>query len=410
VIPLFTRMTGKSSELQQSILSKFNLKHLETNEEVEKIINHLIEDKDTRSIILAAAMCDFSPSEMVLDGSTFIDDRRFFDFGKDKGRLSSSKLLNIHFEPTEKIIDKIREKRKDIFLVSFKTTAGESKEDSYAKAPHNLKRSSSNLVFVNDIQNKHNGIVTPEEFPYWGDNREDALNLLASMTMARIELSFDRTEVIDPELRFPIGIDESFGGSEIPSNFKTVLKHLIDNKAFKHFRGKTSGHFGCKINKTNITLSHGGRELKAIRLCSRRKMDHNTILNKDVGLGIIFGKNSLGTILASGGKPSVGEHTQDAIYENLGDKIHSIVHFHCPLRNEKNNDIPLAEQKPYECGSRECGDNTVVNMKLILPGVYAVHLIGHGPNIAFHKDVPAEIINQWIDKVWDLSDKTGGLV
>ena len=149
--------------------------------------------------------------------------------------------------------------------------------------------------------------------------------------------------------------------------------------------------------------------MPAIRLCSRRKVNHNDIYEKGNGLGVIYGKDSKGNIIATGGKPSVGEHTQDLIYEKLGDEVHSIVHFHFPLRGDSGV-ITVAEQKPFECGSNECGDNTATNMREIFPGLYAVHLKGHGPNIAFHKDVQTEDIIQFIEDFWDLDNKTGGLL
>jgi len=49
-------------------------------------------------------------------------------------------------------------------------------------------------------------------------------------------------------------------------------------------------------------------------------------------------------------------------------------------------------------------------MRMIAHGVWAVHLDGHGPNIAFHKNVSAVHILGLINQYWDLSDKTGGKI
>lgn len=390
---------------EKPLYEEAGISRLETNEDVEKLIDVLIKKEDTRCIIMAAAMCDYKP----LIGTDIVDGSNI-KFGKDSERLSSSDNKIIEFEPTSKIIDKIRKERKDIFLVSFKTTAGLTKEEAYTKALSNLKKSSSNLVFVNDIHNKHNGVVTPEEYPYWEESREDALDLLTDMTLNRLELTFKRTVVPDPSMRFMIGsYDDEKSPTKIPVNFLEVLKHLIDRKAFKPFNGKTTGHFGCKILDTGFALEYEGKRKPAKRLCSRRKMDHNKVFEQGEGLGVVYGKDSKGNIIATGGKPSVGEHTQDLIYKILGDAAHSIVHFHCPLTIE-GNEINQAEQKPFECGSNECGSNTASNIREYAPGLFAVHLKGHGPNIAFHKDVPTKQIIEFIEKHWDLDSKTGGEV
>ena len=407
VCTFFTKMAERENShknIEKDILNNIGLNHLETNQDIELLVDYLVTKEDTRAIILSAALCDFKPSELKSsEGDTIRQ------FGKDQKRLSSKLDFEMKLTKANKIIDRIRVNRKDIFLVSFKTTSGLSKKETYAEALGNLKRSSSNLVFANDIKNKHNGVITPEEYPYWSDTREEALQELVEMTMARISLNFDRTLVLDPDIRFDIGsYDHDQSPTRIPLNFKEILQYLIDNKAFKAFNEKTSGHFGCRILETNFKINHEGKFLKAMRLCSRRKMDHNTIMTKGNGLGVVYGKDSKGTILASGGKPSVGEHTQEAIYNKFGENVHSIIHFHCPIK--KDSEVPTANQREFECGSKECGDNTVEAMTEIEPGIYASHLKAHGPNIAFHKDVDVSRLIKFIESNWDLASKTGGVI
>ena len=385
-----TRMAGNNTDPHITYLfEQIGLNHIETNDDLEKFVDLLIEKENTRSIIMAAAICDFKPEKMTKWDSKFIT-----KFGKEEERLSSKEKHTIFFEPTDKIINKIRKDRKDIFLVSFKTTSGLDKQDSYAKALRNLKKSSSNLVFVNDIKNKHNGVVTPEEFTYWEDTREKAINTLSHMILKRIQLNFERTKIISNE---KIPLEEFERKKQIPQNFLDLMRYLIKNKAFKRFNNKTAGHFGCKI----IDEKHPLIE----RLNSIRKVDHNLIFSEGMG-GMLRERGSDGKILFVGGKPSVGEHTQNTIYEKYGDKIHSIVHFHCPIKEDSK--VPVAEQKGFECGSKECAENTSNNMKNIGIGIYAVHLKGHGPNIAFHKNVNLEKLTNFIENNWDLTSKTGG--
>ena len=145
------------------------------------------------------------------------------------------------------------------------------------------------------------------------------------------------------------------------------------------------------------------------RISSIRKVDHNEIFQN--GMAKIYRKED-GAIVAEGGKPSVGEHTQQMIYDELGDNAHSIVHFHSPIRkNITHLPFDTRSQKPFECGSNECGINTATGMKNVgIEGIYAVHLENHGPNIAFHKDVDPNKVIEFINLYWDLSDKEGGLI
>jgi hypothetical protein len=387
-----TRMAGRNKDTHiLDILKNLNIKNLETNDDLSRVINFIKSKEDTRCIILSSAVCDFEPKSLTTWDSNFKT-----EFGKNEKRLDSDKDIALFLKPSNKLIDTIRIERKDIFLVSFKATSGLDKQEAYAKALRNLKRSSSNLVFVNDIKNNHNGVVTPEEFPYWGDSREHALDILCDMTLKRLNLTFEKTIVLSQE-RVPIKPFEDYG--QVPKNFLDVMRYLINNKAFKHFNGKTSGHFGCKIIDDKHPLFE--------RLCSVRKSDHNTIF--ETGLcGLYRKRGPNGELTFAGGKPSVEEHTQDNIYAKYGERVHAIVHFHCPIKD--GSVVPVAEQFPYECGSNECGDNTSKNMKNMDVGIYAVHLEGHGPNIAFHKNVPYENIVKFIEENWDLSKKTGGIV
>ncbi|MGD9725354.1 MAG: hypothetical protein AB7V39_02945, partial [Nitrospiraceae bacterium] len=255
----------------------------------------------------------------------------------------------------------------------------------------------------NDVHNHHNMVITPEEFPYHGENRKDAIGLLCDMITQRTDHHFVPTVMVDHAVADPQQLHDD---GAIPQNFVPVLKHLIASGAYKPFLNRTAGHFGCKVIDPNYIYE---------RISSVRKVNHNNVFTE--GMARIFSSGH-DRIRAGGvGKPSVGEHTQRTIYAKLGDAAHSIVHFHCPLKAEavatlvrQYGKISTASQKDFECGSVECAVNTTNNMRLIADGVWAVHLEGHGPNIAFHKDVPASVVIALIDQFWNLSEKTGGPV
>ena len=87
--------------------------------------------------------------------------------------------LELKLEPSKKIVDLIKKNNENIFLVTFKTTANETKETLIEKAFFNLERSHSNLVFANDIQNKINCIVGNQQEVLDADTRESALDIFS---------------------------------------------------------------------------------------------------------------------------------------------------------------------------------------------------------------------------------------
>jgi hypothetical protein len=422
VIPLFTRMAeakwndwpNSTREKAYEVLMDAGLTRLETNDDLKILIDHLVAQPLTRGIVLAAAVCDWAPAAFFSNNPAGFGPPKSTDFGKGQPRLHTRDgddwvALEMTMTPAEKLVGRIRagEKgNKSVFLVSFKATAGLTKEETYAAGLKALKGSSSNLVFANDVQNGHNVVVTPEEFPYYGDTRDDALGTLCEMIEQRLQLDFVRTKVIDGDRAYLKPLHES---GSIPSNFLPVLEHLLAAGAYKvlPWKDSTSGHFGCVVD---------GQEFK--RVSSVRKANHNLVLEEGV---IPIMEDDGDSIIARGAKPSVGEHTQRMIYEELAKadipgvrdpSAHSIVHFHSPMKPKSEWQFSIAQrpQKPYECGSVQCGLNTALGMGMGDTGIWAVHLEGHGPNIAFHRDVPAERVIEFIERHWELSAKSGGIV
>lgn len=392
------------------------LQRLETNYDLSKFVDYLISRPDTRCVIMAAAVCDFEPNHLY---NKKTKDSQYI-FGKDRKRLSSANSYELHLEPSEKIIDRIRKQRKDIFVVSFKTTAGVGRDETYKKGLLSLKQNSSNLVFANDIKDKINMVITPEEFPYESDNRAEAVKTLAEITYKRLNLTFDdKTIVKNDERAYP---EKLLKENAIPQNWVDVMQYLFTHEAFKPLPGteKTSGHFGCRVT---------GKDYE--RITSERKINHNESFQR--GMIPVYSFKD-GLLVVGGAKPSVGEKTQELIYQQLGDKIDAIIHFHCPLKDvvegaivggsdKYRKGIPqgnlsvivssfikIREQLPFECGSKECALNTVSGMVEVEPRIYAVHLKNHGPNIAFAKNVDPQRIIDFINRYWDLSDKTGGIL
>ena len=367
------------------------VKWIETNGDLKKVVDYLVEQDDTRCIIMAAAVADFKVSAVEEFDNSW--ERRSLGSlpvidNKVDLRLSSSHEYKVTLTPADKIIDSIRKERKDIFLVSFKATYGESFDETYKRGLAQLKRTSSNLVFANDIKKRASMIITPEEYPYIDNSREESVAKLSSMIFDRLNLNFHRTTVREGSTA---NLNKLWENDCIPENFVRVLSACLHLKAYKEFRGKTAGHFGCKVT---------GK--KYARVSSVRKVDHNNVFTD--GVAKIFPQED-GSIVAEGAKPSVGEHTQSMIYERLGDKVDSIIHFHCPLKKGSPMHAYTRSQEAFECGSDECGLNTTEGMFEVAEGVWVVHLEGHGPNIAFSKDVDSKYVIKIIKDNWDLDKK-----
>lgn len=348
-------------------------RNLETVEDVARLVSSLKDDPLTKVIIMAAAMADFAGTV-----DTPLVRLKTYD-----GNLTMSLTPNV------KVIDRIRNKpnsvgivRKDIFLVSFKATAGATGEEQYLAALHNLKRSSSNLVFANDIVTNRCMVVTPEEARYHETtNRREALRGLIEMTELRSHLTFTRSTVMKGE-------SIAWSSPLVPESLRAVVNHCIGGGAYKPFRGATVGHFAAKVSDTEF-------------LTSKRKTDFNRL--DEIGLVRIV-TDGPDSVIAYGAKPSVGGMSQRIIFrEHAG--MDCIAHFHCPIR--PGSLVPQVSQREYECGSHECGQNTSRGLGTF-GRIKAVYLQEHGPNIIFPHDIDPNEVIAFIEANFDLTKKTGG--
>lgn len=358
-----------------------------TNDDLRELARQLVLSYNTKIVIWNPAVVDF-------DGQ--IGD---VTPGKYSKRLSTNndedpRLLRL--TPSDKLVGMFRrdsvdgrQPRKDIFLVAFKTTAGASEDEMYAAGLKLCKEASANLVLVNDVVNRLNMVVTPEEARYHvTHDREEALRGLAEMAYLRSHLTFTRSTVIAGE---PV----DWNDERVFDSLRTVVNHCIEAGAYKPFLGVTAGHFAAKIGPTTF-------------LTSRRKTNFNNLASTGLVQVVTDGPDQ---VTAMGGKPSVGGQSQRIVFEEHPE-LDSIVHFHCPLR--EGSLVPVVSQREYECGSHECGQNTSNGLtSFTLPSgntLDAVFLDQHGPNIVFnHETDPAEVID-FIEANFVLTAKTGGYV
>lgn len=376
-------------------LTKMAGGEIRTNKDVENEINEIVKCKLTKIVFFNCALVDFRPVRVAYKfsnshfdnfnefGNTSLDN--FNEFGKYNSRLDSRvESLNVEFRPENKIISSIRSKRKDIFLIGFKTTCGATKQEMYEKGLRLCKDSSCNLVLVNDVKTRWNMIITPEEACYHeSEDRDFVLSQLVDMAYYRSQLTFTQSTVINSDL-------VSWNDERIPDNLRKIIHYCIDNGAYKKFNQSTVGHFAIKLSDSEF-------------LTSIRKSNFNDIEKN----GMVYVQtDGPDTVLAYGAKPSVGGQSQRIVFNDHAG-FDCIVHFHCPLLENHADDIPIVSQREVECGSHQCGNNTSKNLA-DFGDIKCVMLDNHGPNIVFKKTTDPDKIIDFISRNFDLSAKTGG--
>lgn len=381
---------------------------LETNEDVARLLSELTNDLSPKIIFLPVAMCDFEVERLHSNESDY---GQGHPVGKNFPRLRTGKAVKtgqlmpkemgggpvthpvkymLDLKESEKIIRRIRKDRKDIFLVGFKTTTGETEQGQFEEGLKLVKTASCNLVLANDLTTRNNMIITPEQAAYSSMDRDDALYQLVDMAFSRSDGHFTRCIVAD-------GQKVPWGSPEVPENLRMVVDWCIQQGAYKPFMGATVGHFAFKVDDKHFVTSI-------------RKSNFNDIAK--VGMVKVEAIDDT-RVIAYGAKPSVGGQSQRIIFKEHPE-ADCIVHFHCPLKPGAA-DIPVREQWPHECGSHECGKNTSEGLKpfsLYEPSDFEVHrlkavmLDRHGPNIVFSKKTDPKLIMAFIDRHWDLSRST----
>ena len=288
--------------------------------------------------------------------------------------------ITLTLTPTEKIIKKIRLARPDIFLIGFKTTTNKTSDEQFKIALKMMKSVKCNLVLANDTVTRNNFVLTAEETIYGeSTNRMESLNELVEMIIMRSNLTYNRTD---------FNITESKSINETPESFQKVIQFLIDNGGFieNNGNGFTPGHF-CYRNSDTSFIS------------SQRKANHNLVFTD--GMTLVNVDDNKITAYGSR-KPSVGARSQWLILNDNKD-YDCIIHTHNPLLSSSN--IPIAEQKPFQCGSIECAINSNDNMSDMGDDIKAVYLNKHGVNILFKSSSNPDNIIEFIKNNIELGIK-----
>jgi phosphopantothenoylcysteine synthetase/decarboxylase len=138
-----------SSTLHLTKMACMGKSDLETNGDIRKRTEEILADPASKVIIFNVAVTDF-------DGQ--IGD---VPSGKYAERLKSrdETHLPVILKPADKIVPLIKQKRPDIFLVAFKTTAGADDQDQLARGTKLLNDSQADLVLANDTKTRRNVLI-----------------------------------------------------------------------------------------------------------------------------------------------------------------------------------------------------------------------------------------------------------
>jgi len=361
--------------------SGYERNKLDTNEDLTKLVKELIADPATKIIFFNAAVVDFDAKHTGLT--------KGWPVGKHAGRLSTKDSFgkpipyDLQLTPSEKIVQLVRKERKDIFLVAFKQTSGAEPQEQYRQGLNMLKASSANLVLANDSETRVNMIIVPEEATYSvTTNRRTALQELVHMAYMRAGGHFTKSTVVP-------GDPVPWSSELVPNALREVVDHCIARGAYKPVRGATAGHFAVKIKDGEF-------------LTSRRKTDFNNL--NEVGL-VKVEATGPHSIVAHGSKPSVGGISQQAIFRDHPG-FDCIAHAHC--EKKPGSKVPSVSQRPHECGSHECGENTSKGLRAFGEDILAVDLENHGFNVVFKKTTDPRQVIEFLEANFELNHKTGG--
>lgn len=206
VIPLFTAMAGEqwmglsmgdAITSRQVLLDAGLARGIVTNDDLLTLVTYLKTLPDTKAIIMAAAVCDWVPTDLTqLSQAAPLTKPK--DFGRKAKRLKTrlpngdENVISLELAPSKKIVGTIRapgpECREDIVVVGFKTTAGSTEEGQVSVALRMLKENNLSLVVANDINTHVNLLITPEGLnrPEISTDRFSVLRELAKKVLATL--------------------------------------------------------------------------------------------------------------------------------------------------------------------------------------------------------------------------------
>jgi len=276
------------------------------------------------------------------------------------------------------LVQRLRIERPDIFLCAISVYHTPAAAGRYYPAINAMKiiKYNLHLSISADLEYGDDCVFTPEETSYTdADCDYDFSDIFYELIYRRHNLTYHRTNLVH-------GRNTPF--DEAPWCFKEVVAYVANNGGFisDNGLGFTPGHFSYRAIDGNY-------------LVSQRKMNHRLVMEN--GFTLVASNDTVsesGVVTAVGSaKPSVGFTSQKLLFDQYPE-YDCIIHTHNPKRQLSL--MPTAPQKGYQCGSLQCGQNTVDNLAVMGDGIGAVYLEKHGPNIAFNSSLDPNIVIKFI--------------
>ena len=140
---------GANTQLHLTKMACAGQSKLETNDDIAQLVDELLADPETAAIVFNPAITDFNGK---------IGD---VESGKYAERLRSRESVGAHIEISmaDKIVPRIKERRPDVKLVSFKTTTHVDEDTQYQRGLEQLKGAKSDFVLANDTGTRLNMVL-----------------------------------------------------------------------------------------------------------------------------------------------------------------------------------------------------------------------------------------------------------
>lgn len=126
---------------------------VETTEEMLDAVNATLSKDSYDLFVMAAAPLDFEIVE------------------RHEGKVSSSSPITLTLRPSPKIIDIVRGRFKELFIIGFKAEFGLSPEDLISKARSRLLESGVDLIVANDLSGSSTGFKVDTDEVYVIDSK-----------------------------------------------------------------------------------------------------------------------------------------------------------------------------------------------------------------------------------------------
>ena len=155
---------------------------IETTEDLSNYIDHIMEDKKVAAIVMAAAVCDFHAESISSMKCTDVS----WEIGKEYERLKSNEKIAVGLVPSEKIVRKIKDKRPDIHLTTFKTVTNKTNSEMLEIGEGSMNAIRSDVTLINDIALRKNGILTKSGSITFYDHRHEAVSRIVKEVLKNI--------------------------------------------------------------------------------------------------------------------------------------------------------------------------------------------------------------------------------